>query len=233
MVELTSARDEILARIREGLRAAQDELARDGEREVHAAAHLPAPPAAVPDRGAGALARFRSVLERVGGAVDVAADEDGLATRLAALVAERGVRTLALSDAPLVQRLAARLRERAPDVTLLGPQATRAELLRADLGLTGAQAGVAETGTLVLVSDDERHRLVSLLPPVHVAVLERRALVPDLDAALALVWRGDAHALARCITFVTGPSRTADIELQLVVGVHGPRELHVLILGEP
>jgi L-lactate dehydrogenase complex protein LldG len=232
MVELTSARDEILARIRAGLRAAQDELAREGEHEQHPPTPAHPAPGAEPDRGSGPVARFRSVLERVGGAVYLASDEEGLVARLAALVAERGVRTLALSDAPLVRRVAERVRERAPGLVLLDARAPREELLRADLGLTGAQAGIAETGTLVLVSDDERHRLASLLPPVHVAVLERGDLLPDLDHALARVFRGDVARLARCVTFVTGPSRTADIELQLVVGVHGPRELHVLILGD-
>src|SRR6185503_17060568 len=109
----------------------------------------------------------------------------------------------------------------------------RAALLAAELGVSCAQWGIAETGTLVLESARERHRLVSLLPPVHVALLPSARLLGTLGEALAALRTSIGGPASRTITFITGPSRTADIELTLVVGVHGPRELHVLLHDSP
>ena len=95
--------------------------------------------------------------------------------------------------------------------------------------MTEAQLGIAETGTLVLRSDSEDHRLASLLPRVHIALLNAKSLAPGLGEALAKL-QGDG--LPPVITFITGPSRTGDIELTLVVGVHGPEILHVVLLDD-
>jgi len=107
----------------------------------------------------------------------------------------------------------------------------RERLFASDLGITSAQVAVAETGTLVLESSSERSRLVSLVPPVHVAVLRANAILPGLGQVLAALEHSAGEACA--VTLITGPSRTADIELELVVGVHGPRALHVIVLEEP
>lgn len=111
-----------------------------------------------------------------------------------------------------------------------GTELTPAEVSREDLfdcalGVSEVQVAVAETGTLALASDEERHRLVSLVPPTHLAIVRSDRLVWDLDEAYAKLAEG---GLAPTVSFITGPSRTADIELTLVVGVHGPRELHVV-----
>jgi len=97
-----------------------------------------------------------------------------------------------------------------------------------DVGISTAQAAIAETGTLVLDSDCERHRLVSLVPPVHIAVVNASAIVETLSDALTLLQKKE---ISPAITFITGPSRTADIELTLAIGVHGPQELYVIVDG--
>lgn len=97
-----------------------------------------------------------------------------------------------------------------------------------DVGISTAQAAIAETGTLVLDSACERHRLVSLVPPVHIAVVNASAIVETLSEALALLQEKE---ISPAITFITGPSRTADIELTLAIGVHGPQELYVIVDG--
>lgn len=107
----------------------------------------------------------------------------------------------------------------------------REQLFRCDAGISGVQAAIAETGTLVLATDSERHRLTSLVPEVHVAVVRTSDVVPSLDEAMTR-FGARPGGPPRCVTFITGPSRTADIELQLVVGVHGPRELHVVFMSE-
>lgn len=105
---------------------------------------------------------------------------------------------------------------------------SRADLFRSDVGVTRAQAGIAETGTLVLDSSVERNRLVSLVPPTHIAILKASQIYPTLAEVLTVLQSG--AALSPAITFITGPSRTADIELTLAIGVHGPQELYVIVV---
>lgn len=102
------------------------------------------------------------------------------------------------------------------------------EIFHFDVGVSTAQAAIAETGTLVLDSAVERHRLVSLVPPVHIAVVKASSIVETLSDALALLQKKE---ISPAITFITGPSRTADIELTLAIGVHGPQELYVIVDG--
>lgn len=101
------------------------------------------------------------------------------------------------------------------------------------VGVSEAVCGVAETGTLV-VADSLTDRLVRMLSPVHVVILAATTVLPDLDATGALLHDligGASGQPARYITFITGPSRTADIEMSLTVGAHGPAELHIAVLG--
>jgi L-lactate utilization protein LutC len=102
------------------------------------------------------------------------------------------------------------------------------DLFNFEVGITKAQAGIAETGTLVLDSSAEKNRLVSLVPPVHIAILDASRIHTTLGETLAALQSGEEVSPA--ITFITGPSRTADIELTLAIGVHGPQELYVIVV---
>ena len=102
------------------------------------------------------------------------------------------------------------------------------DIFGVDVGISTAQAGIAETGTLILDSACERHRLVSLVPPVHIAIINASAIVATLADALTLLQQKE---ISPAITFITGPSRTADIELTLTIGVHGPQDLYVIVDG--
>lgn len=110
--------------------------------------------------------------------------------------------------------------------------AMRQHAIDADLGITGVDYAIAETGTCVLLPRKGISRLVSLLPPVHVAIVERGQVLPGLDEFFAL---RRAHSLGgdlgSYMTLITGPSRSADIEYTIVTGVHGPGEVHMLLLG--
>ena len=97
------------------------------------------------------------------------------------------------------------------------------------VSVTGAFAGVAETGTLVFVSDRETPTTLNFLPETHVAVLARDRLVAHPEDVWAVL-RAERPASPRTVNFITGPSRTGDIELQLELGAHGPRRLHVLLV---
>lgn len=122
---------------------------------------------------------------------------------------------LAVSDAPVLAGLAAGV---APDAR---------DIFEFDVGITTAQAAIAETGTLVLDAARERHRFASLVPPVHVAIVDAASIFRTLGEALAFIHQ-DGN-ISPAVTFVTGPSRTADIELTLAIGVHGPQELYVIV----
>ncbi len=130
-----------------------------------------------------------------------------------------------------------------PDASVGGAQAPEARrrelrelLARADLGVSGVDYVIAETGSLVVMARPGQMRGVSLLPPAHVAVATTAQIVATMADYLFLLQAagGDLQqALSSCVSFITGPSRTADIELQLTVGVHGPKELHLVLLDEP
>ena len=97
----------------------------------------------------------------------------------------------------------------------------------AEIGLTGCDGAIAETGSLALLSRRGQPRVASLLPPVHVAVVRRGDLRPTMGTFFEEF--AQEIAGASCCTFVTGPSRTADIELTLTLGVHGPGKVIVVV----
>ena len=107
-----------------------------------------------------------------------------------------------------------------------------ARLANCGVGVTAADYGIAETGTIVLDSDEANALLVSLLPPTHIAVVSAERIIATIDDAIRRTSRegmGRPNP-TRSITLITGPSRTSDVELVLSIGVHGPKELHVIIL---
>jgi L-lactate dehydrogenase complex protein LldG len=104
----------------------------------------------------------------------------------------------------------------------------RAACATAPVGITSATYGLADTGTLVMIASREEPRLISLLPPVHVAILPRERLLTSIDELLAFVPLPSEEASS--MVLITGPSRTADIEQILVRGVHGPGQIHVIIV---
>jgi L-lactate dehydrogenase complex protein LldG len=97
-----------------------------------------------------------------------------------------------------------------------------------DVGVTSADYALADTGSLVIFTESNESRLLSLLPPCHIAVVESSQLVPSLDDVFRL--RPLPGADSSAMVVITGPSRTADIEMRLVRGVHGPGEIHVIII---
>jgi L-lactate dehydrogenase complex protein LldG len=111
----------------------------------------------------------------------------------------------------------------------LGEEYSREACAAADIGLTSADFALADTGTLVFLSESHESRLISLLPPCHIAVIERDKILTGLDELLSRVPHPCVQSSA--MVLITGPSRTADIEMRLVRGVHGPGEIIVVIVG--
>ena len=149
------------------------------------------------------ITRFKESVEAVSGHCIIATDA---ADVLKQILTDLNAQHIAYSDNP-------------PD---------KNDIFHFDVGISTAQAAIAETGTLVLDSACERHRLVSLVPPVHIAIVNASSIVETLSDALALLQKKE---ISPAITFITGPSRTADIELTLAIGVHGPQELYVIVDG--
>jgi len=172
------------------------------------------------------IKRFTEQLTAVGAQCTAVRGEAEAAAALARILADAGARRVVGSDAPLVQRI---LAAAGNDIVIDRlARLSRDELFACDAGDTNAQWGIADTGTLVLESARERSRLLSLVPPIHLALLSTPCICESLGDALARV-----SVASPTITFITGPSRTSDIELTLVVGVHGPQTVHVLLMEEP
>lgn len=98
------------------------------------------------------------------------------------------------------------------------------------VGVTGCFCAIAETGTLMLLSGPASPASVSLLPETHVALVPRNRIVATMEDAFALM-RAEDEGMPRAINFVSGPSRTGDIEQTIVLGAHGPRRVHLVIVG--
>ena len=106
-------------------------------------------------------------------------------------------------------------------IEIISPHSDKYALAQCDLGVTSVDGALPETGTLILRSSSERPRMVSLVPRAHLAIMRSSALRADIAPALVGL-QGEGYWV-----FVTGPSRTADIELTVTIGVHGPKALHV------
>ncbi len=179
------------------------------------------------------VACFGTALTAAGGHFCLVADREAAAARVLELVRAKGSHRALLGRAPLLGslRLADRLSEAGVEVVPVDAFTAanaRAPFFAADIGISGVAYLIAETGSLVMRTAPEQPRSVSLLPPVHVAVAERSQLLPDLFDLFAKLRPEEMPA---CLTLITGPSKTGDIELRLVTGVHGPGEIHVVLIG--
>ncbi len=216
---MNHARNDILANIRSALGRAEG-------------AAVPPPPASarVPPRAPGdARAEIDLLLAEIGllgGKTRRIAGREDLRGALAELVAAERVARATLWDLPEIKQLGIPAALEDLGVALVPPHAGRLELAACDLGVTGVDGAIPETGTLLLRSAPEQPRLISLLPRVLLAILRPPALRADLHQAL------DGARDAGQFVFVTGPSRTADIELTLTIGVHGPGALYVWCLED-
>ena len=141
-----------------------------------------------------------------------------------ALVAENNIRKATVWQSAWFKELGIETCLSSLGVELISPQADKHEMALCDLGITSADYLLPETGTLVLRSSAEEPRAVSLLPRIHLSIVRPEMLRADLHQVFAEA--KDSHYLV----FITGPSRTADIELTTTLGVHGPRNLFVWMM---
>jgi L-lactate dehydrogenase complex protein LldG len=114
----------------------------------------------------------------------------------------------------------------------LGREKIRDNVSDSFIGVTSADYCLAETATLVMKTRPGQARAVSLVPSIHIAVIEKDNIIANLKELYALIKHDDAmsEGLTNCMTFITGPSKTADIEAFMVHGAHGPREIYLYVI---
>lgn len=222
-----SGREAILNRIRASLGAGPGDEARRGAIEARLAR---APRGVIPARGQlpdearialfmAMAARAAATVERVEQAEDVPA---AIATVLRARNLPAGFR---MGDDP---RLRAMPWRNQPTLAIRrGPSDGEDEV-----GVSHAFAAVAESGTAVLLSGMDNPTTINLLPETHVVIVEARDIAGDLESVIGRVRaRYGKDAMPRTVNLVTGPSRSGDIEQKLILGAHGPRALHLIVVG--
>jgi L-lactate dehydrogenase complex protein LldG len=216
-----SSRAAVFASIRRSLGVTGDEATRRFEVETRL---KQAPPGIVPKRGQGDVSTRVEIFKAQASVSEVRewADAPGEIARY-----------LRESNCPATLRMGDD-----PRLTDMPWSETTLEVLRGpsdghDLNaVSAAFAGIAETGTLALVSGPDNPTTLNFLPDNHIVVLPREAIEADYESVFAKVrsvyGKGEAP---RTLNFITGPSRSADIEQTLLLGAHGPRRLHIVVVG--
>jgi L-lactate dehydrogenase complex protein LldG len=181
--------------------------------------------------------RFARELEAVGGRFLGIVTPAEMIDRIVAAARERGIKLAAIGEGvvndsgPIVTALSG------AGITMMRPvgaadpetrHAMRERLARADLGIAEAHFAIASTGTLAVLSTAARPSALTLLPPASLVIVQIDRMVSDLAAAIEAL--GPEVFATHRITMITGPSRTADIEKRIVMGVHGPKSLDVVVV---
>jgi L-lactate dehydrogenase complex protein LldG len=210
---VTAARDEILERVRSALRDVP--AAEQPDDVVVPREYLDREPGDI-------LGRF---IERVAdyGSIVRLASADEIASAVADLARHFGVKTFAVPAELPVEWAAGTI------ATITDAELSPRELDRIGAALTGCALGIAETGTIVLEGGPSQgRRVLTLVPDVHVCVVEEEQVVDGVPAAFRRL--APALRAGRPLTFVSGPSATSDIELSRVEGVHGPRRFGLVVV---
>jgi L-lactate utilization protein LutC len=169
------------------------------------------------------MARLRDELAAAGGVFHPVASWPEARIRVVDLLRARGCRRVLVG--PGVDGIADELRLAGMEVVETADNPSRAEMFAADAGVSGVKWLIAETGSIVVEPRPGEPRGLSLLPPVHVAAASRSRLLADLFDLFEV-----GAVPPSCLTLITGPSKTGDIELKLVTGVHGPGEVHLVVI---
>lgn len=214
---MNEAREEILARVRSGLGRA-DFAARRAAAEalLQEPARGPQPTMATDLPG-----RFQARAESLSSTVEKVADWTQVPRAVSNYLASHdlGKEAVITADLPSLDWAACGL-----------AVAVRAAVDADQVGISGCFCALAETGTLMLLSGPATPATVSLLPETHIAVVPLSRLVATMEDAFALL-RAECGSVPRAINFISGPSRTGDIEQTIVLGAHGPCRVHLILIG--
>jgi L-lactate dehydrogenase complex protein LldG len=224
-----NARDSILARVREALRGGSNGHLSEGETQLadgsgEVRQFLPK----VPGDFAGQVALFAERSESLKTEFLSCADEAAASVQLKLLSDREGWESVAFPADSEIRALLANVSIAKLEVSR---STVKTDLEKVSAGITGCDALIAQTGSVLLTANSGGGRALSVLPVHHVVIAAASQLVPDLPAAFELLERKYAPNFPSFMTFITGPSRTGDIERVLVLGAHGPRKLTVIMVG--
>ena len=222
-----SAREAILGRVRASLHAQTDP---ENRRKLVADRLEKAPKGIIPERGqlnpAARVELFRTMAKKLAATVETVASRDDVPDAVARYLRERNLpASFRMGDD---ERLAALPWHEQKSIEIKrGPSDGSDEV-----GVSHALGGVAETGTLVMVSGPENPSTINFLPEHHIVVVEASEIDGDFETAIGKV-RGKfgKGEMPRTVNFISGPSRSGDIEQKIILGAHGPRALHVIVVG--
>lgn len=214
-----SARENILARIR--ARQGKPAAAAPSERESvqsHLRSH---PPSARPEMPWDSVTRFKEQALRLASTIEEVTLVDGVPAAAARYLRQQGLPLVAVcwpqfTDLPW-QGAGVEVEARAARDTDL-------------VGITGAFCAIAETGTLMTLSGTATPATLSLLPETHIAIVQASRIVRGMEEAWQLL-RTELGSVPRAVNFISGPSRTADIEQTVTLGAHGPYRVHILLVA--
>lgn len=224
---MTSSRDIVFASVRRALGVTSQEAPRRREVADRLSGH---PLGLVPARAqlppAGRLALFKDMVVAAAASIDHLASSDAVPSAIAAYLRSRNLPPTLLRGADA--RLATLPWEREPNLDVWIGASDGRQLA----SLSHAFAGIAESGTLVMLSGPDNPSTLNLLPDHHLVLVDAADVAADYET----VWeriraRFGAGVMPRTVNWITGPSRSADIEQTLLLGAHGPRSLHVLLVG--
>ena len=221
-----SARDAVLGRIRRSLHVDGGD---PGRRAIVIARLDGAPRSVIPARGQlprdERIALFARMAEKVSATVGHVAEPDDLPMAIAQFLRDHNLpATIRMGDD---RRIAGLPWERTQVEIRRGPSDGSDPV-----GLSHAAAGVAETGTLVLLSGGDNPTTLNFLPETHIVVVRGDDIAGDLESVWDTIREDYGKGrMPRTVNLVTGPSRSADIEQKLLLGAHGPRRLHIFIVG--
>jgi L-lactate dehydrogenase complex protein LldG len=216
-----SSREDILGRVRAGLHRNAGNAAVGREVMLDALSnrrHGPKP--AINADPKALLERFQAKSELQSSTVDIVAQESSVPAAIA-----RYLTSMNLSKSAVAWPSLAGLDWAAAGLAVEGRGARDADLV----GITGCFCAVAETGTLMVCSSPDTPATVSLLPETHIAIVHASRIVPYMEDAWDLA-RKELGSLPRAVNFISGPSRTGDIEQTIVLGAHGPYRVHLVIV---
>lgn len=213
-----TARDNVLGRIRTA-------LGRKGPLSEQQSAQMRAklsrhPRGPMPSMGWELLPRFRERCESLSSTVDQVASAAEVPAAVARYLGQNGLPLRAVCWPEF-----SRLDWSAAGLHMEPRRATGDD----KVGVTGVYCAIADTGTLMLLSGEHTHPVTSLLPDTHIAIVPAARILRSMEEGWDLL-RREHGSLPRQVAFVSGPSRTADIEMTLVLGIHGPYRVHIIIV---
>ncbi len=225
-----------MADIHKIIASVKDALGVGARSDSHAEAASATVPVAQSAHRTALVSTFARELEEVGGKFLGILTPAEVTNRIVTLAGEIGAKTVALGQGVIsdmdaigeaLERADCRIVRTIP-VADTERAAMRERVANADLGIAEADFAIASTGTLAVVSTGDRPSSLTLLPPASLVIVQIDRVMANLAAVLAEM--GASGVAANRLTLITGPSRTADIEKRIVLGVHGPKSIHVIVV---